>query len=107
MKINDNLKVRTVAGENIVMMQGVDGTDMTRVVALNESALLLFNRLSGREFEVDDVVRVLTDEYEAHRCKNGCPEVNPYDLYDFLEYKCTFVRYDDEDFETITKIRVK
>ena len=66
MKINDNLKVRTVAGENIVMMQGVDGTDMTRVVALNESALLLFNRLSGREFEVDDVVRVLTDEYEVN-----------------------------------------
>ena len=66
MKINDNLKVRTVAGENIVMMQGVDGTDMTRVVALNESALLLFNRLSGREFEVDDVVRVLTDAYEVN-----------------------------------------
>ena len=66
MKINDNLKVRTVAGENIVMMQGVDGTDMTRVVALNESALLLFNRLSGGEFEVDDVVRVLTDEYEVN-----------------------------------------
>ncbi len=66
MKINDNLKVRTVAGENIVMMQGVDGTDMTRVVALNESALLLFNRLSRHEFEVDDVVRVLTDEYEVN-----------------------------------------
>lgn len=66
MKINDNLKVRTVAGENIVMMQGVDGTDMTRVVALNESALLLFNRLSGCEFEVDGVVRVLTDEYEVN-----------------------------------------
>ena len=53
------------------------------------------------------VRRLLTDEYEAHRCKNGCPEVNPYDLYDFLEYKCTFVRYDDETFETITGVRVK
>ena len=59
------MKVRTVAGENIVMMQGVNGTDMTRVVALNESALLLYNALMGREFEVEDVVRVLTDEYEV------------------------------------------
>ncbi len=53
------------------------------------------------------VRRLLTDEYEAHRCKNGCPEVNPDDLYDFLEYKCAFVRYDDETFETITGVRVK
>ena len=65
MRINDKMKIRTVAGENIVMMQSADGTDMTRVVALNESALLLYNRLSGRDFELDDVARVLTDEYEV------------------------------------------
>ena len=65
MRINDKLKVRTVSGENIVIMQDVDGTDMTRVVALNESALLLYNRLIGCTFEVDDVVRLLTDEYEV------------------------------------------
>ena len=66
MKINDKMKVRTVAGENVVIMQGVDGTDMTRVVALNESAMLLYNTLKGREFEVDDVVRLLTEEYEVN-----------------------------------------
>ena len=66
MRINEKMKVRTVAGENIVMIQGVEGTDMTRVVALNESALLLYNKLLGREFEVEDVVRVLTDEYEVN-----------------------------------------
>ena len=66
MRINEKMKVRTVAGENIVMIQGVEGTDMTRVVALNESALLLYNKLLGREFEVEDGVRVLTDEYEVN-----------------------------------------
>lgn len=66
MKINEKMKVRTVAGENVVIMQGVDGTDMTRVVALNESAMLLYNTLKGREFEVDDVVRLLTEEYEVN-----------------------------------------
>lgn len=53
------------------------------------------------------VRRLLTGEYKANRCKNGCPDVNPDDLYDFLNYECAFVKYDDEDFETITKIRVK
>lgn len=65
MRINDKMKVRSVAGENIVMMQGVNGTDMTRVVALNESALLLYNALIGRDFEIDDVVRIMVDEYEV------------------------------------------
>lgn len=65
MRINDKMKLRNVAGENIILMQNADGTDMTRVVALNESALLLYNRLMGREFELDDVVHTLVDEYEV------------------------------------------
>lgn len=66
MRINDKIKVRTVAGENIVIMQSSNGSDMTRVVALNESALLLYNRLMGSEFEVNDAARILTEEYEVN-----------------------------------------
>lgn len=65
MKINERMKIRQVVGENVVIMPGVESTDMTRVVALNESAMLLYNALTGREFEVDDVVRMLVDEYEV------------------------------------------
>ena len=66
MRINDKIKVRTVAGKNIVIMQSSNGSDMTRVVALNESALLLYNRLTGSEFEVNDAARILTEEYEVN-----------------------------------------
>ena len=65
MRINERMKVRSVAGEHIVMMQSDDSADMTRVVALNESALLLYNALMGREFEIDDVVKLLVEEYEV------------------------------------------
>lgn len=65
MKINERMKIRQVVGENVVIMPGVESTDMTRVVALNESAMLLYNALTGREFEVADVVRMLVDEYEV------------------------------------------
>lgn len=64
MKLNEKMKVRQVAGENVVIMPGAQGTDMTRVVALNESAMVLYNSFMEREFDVEDVVRVLTDEYE-------------------------------------------
>lgn len=65
MIFDDRKKVRNVAGENIVIMQSANTVDMTKVVALNESAMLVHERLTGKEFTVDDVVRVLTDEYEV------------------------------------------
>ena len=61
MKINERMKIRQVVGENVVIMPGVESTDMTRVVALNESAMLLYNALAGREFEVADVYEVDED----------------------------------------------
>lgn len=64
MKLRQEYKVREMAGEHVVIMQGRYGADMTRVISLNESALYLWNELQGREFELADVVRLLTDRYE-------------------------------------------
>lgn len=65
MRINDRMKVRDMMGEHIIIMQSTDNVDMTRVMALNETALFLFNELQGRDFEADDAVRLLTDNYEV------------------------------------------
>ena len=58
MRINQNCKVREIAGENVVIMQGQQGVDMTRVVALNDSSLLLWNNLLEVDFSIDDVKRL-------------------------------------------------
>lgn len=65
MRINEKMKIRNVAGENIVIMPSDDAADMTKVVALNESSLLLYNRLKGREFSLDDAVQLLLDNYDV------------------------------------------
>jgi len=65
MKINPNYKVRNVAGENIVLLQGKMGGDMTRVVAFNETALFLWNELFGKDFTTADATRLLTEHYEV------------------------------------------
>lgn len=65
MRIDERKKVRKVAGENIVIMQSDNTVDMTKVVALNESAMLVYERLAGKEINVADVAQVLTDEYEV------------------------------------------
>ena len=53
MKINPIFKVRKVAGENIILLQGKTNGDMTRVVAFNESALLMWDSLQGKDFTVE------------------------------------------------------
>ena len=65
MRINEKMKIRNVAGENIVIMPSDDAADMTKVVALNESSLLMYNQLKGREFAFDDAVQLLLDNYDV------------------------------------------
>ena len=63
MKIKSNFKLRSVAGETIVVNQGTTGTDMTRIISLNASAKLLYEQLLGREFTLEDAAKVLVDTY--------------------------------------------
>ncbi len=64
MKIREEYKVREMAGEHVIIMQGRLGVDMTKIISLNESALYLWNALCGKEFCVDDAARLLTEQYE-------------------------------------------
>ena len=62
MRIESCYKLREIAGETIVVNQGSD-VDMTRIISLNESAVLLYRKLSGSEFSLNDAARVLVDAY--------------------------------------------
>ncbi|MBQ5648428.1 MAG: PqqD family protein [Alistipes sp.] len=64
MKFKAGYKVRSMAGENVVIMQGTAGSDMTRIISLNDSSLLLWNELQDKEFEVEDVTNILVDTYK-------------------------------------------
>lgn len=63
MKINSNYKLRSVAGETIVVNQGKQGVDMTRIISLNVSAKLLYEKLQGKDFALEDVARLLETTY--------------------------------------------
>ncbi len=65
MKFRKEYKVRSIAGENVVIMQGKYGSDVTRVISLNETSLLLWNELQGEEFDLGTVVKILLENYEV------------------------------------------
>lgn len=52
------------------------------------------------------VVKGILFNGARENCRNACPDVKSSDIYDFMKYECSFVKYDDEDFETITNVRV-
>ena len=63
MRIKDNYKVRQIAGENLIVEQGKSQADMTKVISLNSTALLLWNALSGKDFTIADGAAVLTGHF--------------------------------------------
>lgn len=63
MRIKDNYKVRQIAGENLIVEQGKSQADMTKVISLNATALLLWESLSGKDFTIADGAAVLVDRY--------------------------------------------
>ena len=63
MKIKSTYKVRQVAGENLVVGQGRLNADMTRVISLNDAAVLLWKELDGKDFVCEDAANVLVRAY--------------------------------------------
>lgn len=63
MNIKEQYKVRQMAGEHVVIMQGKQGSDLTRIISLNESALYLWNAIEGKCFDVDVVAGLLAEHY--------------------------------------------
>ena len=65
MKIKEELEIRNIAGEKVLIMQGRFGLDMTKVVSFNATAEWLWNMLRGKTFFLDDVTRLLTERFHV------------------------------------------
>ena len=69
MRIKDMYKVRQIAGEHIIVGQGASQADMTKVISLNSTALLLWNELQGRDFTLADAAEVLVSHFGIDRAR--------------------------------------
>ena len=65
MRIDPIYKIREIAGEHVVIVQGRHGADMTRVIAFNDSARYLWDELRGRDFTPEEAARLLTERFEV------------------------------------------
>ena len=63
MKINSNYKLRTIAGETIVVNKGAGEKNLTRIISLNASARMMWEALVDKSFTLDDAARLLVETY--------------------------------------------
>lgn len=65
MRIKQGFKLNSVCGQNFLVPMGEGNVDYSKLIALNESSLLLWRRMEEGEFTEDDLVQVLLKEYEV------------------------------------------
>lgn len=67
MKLNENLTLRKVAGEYMIVNPFSETMDMTQILTLNETAAWLWQQATGKEFDEDYLVNLLCEEYDVDR----------------------------------------
>lgn len=65
MRIRREYSVRELAGEHVVVVPAPEGADFTRILALNASALYLWEELQGRDFSPEEAARLLMARYDV------------------------------------------
>lgn len=65
MQVKSGFKLNQVCGQHFLVPMGESNIDFSKLIALNESSLLLWKRMAEREFTEDDLVNLLLEEYEV------------------------------------------
>ncbi len=66
MKVKSGFELRDVCGEKVVIAQGIENLDFSKLISLNESAAFLWEKAAAlNTFTADDLVAALTAEYEV------------------------------------------
>ena len=64
MKTKKGFRLRSVCNENIIVAEGVENIDFSRIISMNESAAYLWQNIQGTDFDADKLMKLLLEEYE-------------------------------------------
>lgn len=63
MRIKKGFTLRTVMGQNIILAEGNNADSFGKMITLNSSAAMLWEKLKGKNFSVDDAANLLVEHY--------------------------------------------
>lgn len=65
MKTKKGFILRNICGENVIVAEGKENIDFTKIISMNESSAYLWKSVEGIPFEVDTLADLLTAEYDV------------------------------------------
>lgn len=65
MRIKKGFVLRDVCGEKIVVAEGKENIDFTKIISMNESATFLWENVKDIDFDVDMLKTLLCSEYDV------------------------------------------
>ena len=65
MRIKKGFVLRDVCGEKIVVAEGKENIDFTKIISMNDSAAFLWEKVKGIDFDVDTLKTLLCSEYDV------------------------------------------
>lgn len=65
MKAKIGFNLRNICGEQVIVAEGKENIDFSNIISMNDASAYLWNAIQGKDFTVDDLVELLTQEYEV------------------------------------------
>ena len=65
MKQKKGFKLRNICGEHVIVAEGIENIDFSKIISMNESSAYLWEKVTGRDFTAEDLCQLLLDEYEV------------------------------------------
>lgn len=74
MRTKKGFKLRDICGEKIIVAEGLENIDFCNIISMNESSAYLWKQVEGKEFTVEQLAELLTNEYEVDKetAKRDC-----------------------------------
>ena len=79
MKTKKGFRLRNICGENVIVAEGIENIDFSRIISMNESAAYLWNKVQSIDFTANTLIDLLLEEYEVSR------EDAAQDVYQLIE----------------------
>lgn len=67
MKKKEGFALRAVGGEQLLVAEGLGNVDFGHIIAFNDTAAYLWEKLGDAEFDVAKMADALVEEYEVDR----------------------------------------
>ena len=65
MRTKTGFVLKDVCGEKIVVAEGRENIDFTKIISMNDSAAYLWEKVQNIDFDVETLKKLLCDEYDV------------------------------------------